>query len=441
MFEAAYRNDVFQFVAVKHMGVFTLLQARLFRNTSINVMRELTTTEMVVAGRFRIADLGIATDEFLKRALLGTVPTPAGDIRFPPGEAGRYSAVFEPFHQEGLRNQNRLSVLQFEGASVAGYVDVLAVDWHLRAAPTPFHGLEDLLFSLNLGTLKGHLSIEAVAFNVMLVDPDSVVDGITARIQVRLAHGLPVDGARVGYRILDQGETVRRGSLSGADLQWTSEQGYQVGHAEIEVPTAAVVQCFASFGEVAQHFYWITDPSTAQNARRAAFQVFDPQLEVLREFLSKQGRGQNSRDLEVGVAWLLWLLGFSVANLGGTAKTQDFADLVATTPYGHFIVVECTTGLLKTDNKLPLLVERAATLRRSIEKSNNRHLKVLAVIVTSKMREEIRADLDQAEKLGVLVITREDLEKAPERTYKLPDADQLFQEAEMVIEKRLAGRV
>jgi hypothetical protein len=83
----------------------------------------------------------------------------------------------------------------------------------------------------------------------------------------------------------------------------------------------------------------IAPPSTSQNARRTAYQVFDSRLAVLRDFLSREGRGWNARDLEVGVSWLLWLLGFSVANLGGTARTQDFADLVATTPYGHFVVV------------------------------------------------------------------------------------------------------
>jgi hypothetical protein len=138
------------------------------------------------------------------------------------------------------------------------------------------------------------------------------------------------------------------------------------------------------------------------------------------------------------VSWLLWLLGFSVANLGGTARTQDFADLVAKTSNGHFVVVECTTGLLKAENKLPLLVERTEALRNSIERSNNRHLKVLPVLFTSKARQEVRADLDQAERLGVLVITREDLDSAVDRTLTMANSDQLFSEVEQLIEACLA---
>jgi hypothetical protein len=300
--DAAYYNDTFAFVATKHNGVFTLLQARLFRNTGDGSPDESFTTDLVLAGRFRIADLNLTSGEFLNRALLGTITTPLGEIRFPPSEDGRYHAVFEPFHQEGLRLQNRLNVLQIEGASVAGYADVPALGWHLRAAPTPYHGLEDLLFSLQLGPLRDHLNIEAAAFSTVLIDPASTVDGTKARILVRLANGLSEAGVRVGYRVMDQGLTVRRAALSNADLQWKPGGAYRLGRAEIDVPSEAAVQCFASYEGVAQHFYWIADPSTAQNARRAAYQVFDPRLEVLRDFLSRQGRGQNARDLEVGVS-------------------------------------------------------------------------------------------------------------------------------------------
>jgi hypothetical protein len=89
----------------------------------------------------------------------------------------------------------------------------------------------------------------------------------------------------------------------------------------------------------------------------------------------------------------LWLLGFSVAQLGGTPRTQDAADIIATTPNGHFAVIECTTGLLKADNKLPLLHDRAQAVRRALESSAHNQLRVLPVIVTTKSREEIKPDL------------------------------------------------
>jgi hypothetical protein len=86
----------------------------------------------------------------------------------------------------------------------------------------------------------------------------------------------------------------------------------------------------------------------------------------------------NARDLEAGVAWLLWMIGFSAAHLGSTTRTQDAADLIVTSPAGHFAVVECTTGLLRTDNKLPTLVARATEVRKRLDSGNNRHLAVIS---------------------------------------------------------------
>jgi len=58
--------------------------------------------------------------------------------------------------------------------------------------------------------------------------------------------------------------------------------------------------------------------------------------------------------------------------------------------------------------------------------------------VTSKGRQEVRADLDQAERLGILVLTADELRDAPDRSLQSPDADQLFREAEQAVEEALA---
>jgi len=132
------------------------------------------------------------------------------------------------------------------------------------------------------------------------------------------------------------------------------------------------------------------------------------------------------------------MLGFSAAHLGGTGKTQDAADLVVVSPSGQYAVVECTTGLLRTDNKLPLLIARAEAVRRRLDASNQSHLKVLPVIVTSKAREEVRADVEQAERLGVLVVTQETLEQLVTRSLIAPNADAIFSESEKAIQDALA---
>ena len=127
------------------------------------------------------------------------------------------------------------------------------------------------------------------------------------------------------------------------------------------------------------------------------------------------------------------MLGFSVANLGGTERTQDASDLLVTTPYGHVAVVEVTMGLLKAENKLSILHERVQAVRRSLDNSNNRHIRILPIIITSKTRVEIQPDVEQAEKWGILVLTREDLETAVNTTLVFPNAEQMFEQAERTV--------
>jgi Na+-transporting NADH:ubiquinone oxidoreductase subunit NqrA len=58
---------------------------------------------------------------------------------------------------------------------------------------------------------------------------------------------------------------------------------------------------------------------------------------------------------------------------------------------------------------------------------------VLPVIVTSKPRDEISADLEQAQRLGVLVLSKENLTEALSRTILQPDAERLYAEVEEAV--------
>jgi len=104
-----------------------------------------------------------------------------------------------------------------------------------------------------------------------------------------------------------------------------------------------------------------------------------------------------------------------------------------TAPNGHLAVVECTIGILKEESKLAKLHARTQTARKSLEASNARHVHVLPVIITAKTLEEVRPDIDQAEKLGICVITRENIDQLIFRTLLLPNADQLYEQTEQAI--------
>jgi hypothetical protein len=431
--EVAYKFPGLSYFAVKHEDVFVLTQARLFlRSAPSTIPATHFQSGNIRAGYYPLTVLGGTPLEVVERILSGKLPTPHGELKFSPEQNGNYSTYYSPLHHEGLQNGRRLDLLMLTGAQHREYIRQPQLDWELKAAPTPYDNLNELLFEFGLGANQGDMTkVEVIASNVAEVDLSMRIQGATAKIGLLLANGLSREKSRLGYRVFHQGRVVTRASIDGTMMHWEPQENILRGSAEIDVPEGAVLGCTATYDGYAQHQGWITDPSTVQNPYRAVYEAFDNQVTILRDFLeNSQGKGRDARDLEAGVAWLLWMLGFGVAHLGGTAKTQDAPDLIATTPRGNFAVIECTTGLLKAENKLARLIERSELLRRRLDASGNRHLHVLPVIVTSKNREEIKADLEQAERLGVVVVTKESLQETLNRTLVLPDSEKIYAEAE-----------
>lgn len=378
--------------------------------------------------------LGLDPVSLVEAILSGLLSTSHGELHFPSRDERGYDCNYTPFHQEGLQGQNRLNVLSIYGAHQGDFIRQPHVDWDLRAAASPYNGLWELMQEYRLGVLKeDYATFEAVAANIVAVDLTSQVNATSANVALKLVKGLVRESASLGFRVHSAGRVVERGRFAGNDLTWSETGGVQRGAAELRVPHAAVVQLFASYDGNAQHFWSLIDPRTSQNARRAVYESFDSNLEMLSDFVARAPGKGNARDLETGVACLLWMLGFSVAHLGDNPRTQDAADLIAATPSGHMVVIECTTGLLKPDTKVPLLLSRANEIKAGLDKSGNPHLKVLPVMVTSKTRSDVAPILEAPEKLGVLVMTREDLEEAIPRTLLLPDPDALFLQAEETV--------
>jgi hypothetical protein len=426
----------FAYLATKRNDSFYIIQAALRFNTAApKHLYDHFQSDHVLAGSYHLSELGVDAREFVDAILLGKIRTPRGDLLFPGNEVGTHGVQYVPFHPEGIKAQARYDVLFLLGGSQASFIEQPFIDWELRAASTPYEGLQELANEYKIGGLRDIVSVELIAFHVAAVDYSSVVSNGNARIGVFLAHGSSTTDVKLGYRIIDQGRVIARSAIDGRTMRWTATAEHQYGTAEIQVPPAAVIHCFASYRGTAQHFGWIADPTTMQNPRRAVYNRFDENAEILRDFLTTSGaKGRDARDLETGVAWLLWMLGFSVAHLGGTGRTQDAADLIATTPKGDFAVIECTTGLLKAENKLPLLIRRVEQVRSGIVASNNKHLRVLPIIVTSRTRAEISADIEQAEKLGVLVVTKENLQNAVDRTLIFPNPEKMYEDSWEAVE-------
>lgn len=432
--EDAYTWPTLSFLAMRGDDGLALLHGRLFLQTDRgSIPTKLVKSRSIVAGNIPLAELGISYREFIDRVVSSQdLQTPVGKLKFPIDPKSGASGYFVPFHKEGSSNGSRLPVLTLSGGDRRGLIRRPDVDWELAAEPTPYDSLDELLFEFSLGGYQGDLAlVEVIAQTVAFLDFKSKVAGDMAEPAMFLPKAGDTKKAQINYRVLLHGSVVERGRLAGDKLEWTQEDQRLRGVGKKGIPSGAVLQCFAIYAGHLHHKGWIGDPALFQNPRRAAFEEFDPNQSVLRDFLFEAQRvRKEARDFEVGVAWLLWMLGFGVAHAGATPRTSEAADILATTPLGHTAIVECTTGHLKSEFKLSKLVERAQTIRRKLDGSGNSHLNVLPVIVTALGKDEVKADLDQARALGVAVVTREDLQSAVDQTVVQKNAEDIFARAE-----------
>jgi hypothetical protein len=440
--EGAYVHIALNYIAIKNGTDFQIMYGRVYLNTADPnwQQRPHFQSENVRAGHYLLSDLKLDLRSFIDQLVSGLVETPDGPLMFPAAEGGSHATSYVPFHDDGLRQQTRFSVLTIMGGQIAKFRQP-DLDWEIKAASLPYDGLQEIANDLGLGLMNNPTaSVEIVAFNVAAIDLQaSRVIGTSANLQILLAKHLTKSKVVLGYRVFAPGVSVLRAVVPGDEFEWSENGPNFAGRTKIEVPAAAVVNCVVSYNSLAQSHQWIGDPERTQNSRRAVYETFDSKLESLKAAIANASlRGQDARQLEHAVAWLLWLLGFSVAHLGGMPRIRDAADIIASTPAGHFAIVECTTGLLKAENKLALLHARTTAARANLAASNSSHLRVLPVIVTSRTTAEIQAEVEAAERLGVLVIARENLDQAIDRTLIQPNADQAYLEAEQAVAAALA---
>jgi hypothetical protein len=441
-FSDAYGHDSFSYLAIRMSEGLVLIQGTLFLNVQQpTIPLKIVDTKRVQAGHFYLNAVGLTREQAIDQLLTGKMTTPSGELLFPtnPG-SNRYGSQYQPYHDIGIRSQSRLTHLAILGAETREYLDQPHLDWELRAAATPYDGIQDILQEFQPGVLRGVNCVEIAAMRMAAIDTNSIVNGETASLTVRIPSIANENKVSVGIRVLEQGRVIRREQLPAENFKWEKHDGYKSGQVELAVPKAAVVHGIANYNDVTQHHYFFGDPTSFQNPRRAAYESFDPKFSTINDILARSQAKRSSREFEASMSWLFWMLGFAPAYLGSLPDSSDAADFLAVTPNGNLAVVECTVGLLKDNDKLPKLHDRVQAVRRNLETSSTRHVRVLPVIITAKSAEEVRPDIEQAEKLGIFVLTREGIEEMLRRTLIPQNADQLYDEAEQATKSAKEAR-
>ncbi|MGV1793870.1 hypothetical protein [Rhizobium sp. A37_96] len=424
---AVVEAAILSFVAVRRDDQFFLIEGQLILGNIEQVPKASFQSPNVRAGQYRLSDLGKSVAQLLWEVDTGSLKLPEGEILLQSYEGGGYHWSFDPSH--ALGGQTRLEILTVLGREREALVDERLVDWELRAAVPPFDTLVELTNHYGLIYTRGSVRFEAAAPAIVAVDITQRVDGESATLGLVLFRGFATDRAFLGYKILVNNNCVERGQSPGSAFKWNDDGKIQRGIATLQVPRSAIVHCFAGYDGRAQSFGWIVDPNNHQNARRVAYEGFDKDLAKLRDGLLKApGPAHKNQQgiFEAAVSSLMWIRGYGVSLL---STIKEGPDILATTPSGHFLVIECTMGILKEDSKLTRLAIRAKHVRDHLKESGSPNLSVLPVMITALTRSEVETEIAGALQQGTFVITREAIEESLETSFLVPDPEREFNDA------------
>lgn len=426
--KSAYINATFGFIGMRNGDHIDILHGHLVLPNGPALPSKHIEAGNIIGGIFRLADAGETYESALRKLSAGEMATPYGVVRILEGSDGRISAMFNPHPFGSSSAQERVTRFSLFGAQGNDLPALDELTLALRAAETPYDSIEEFADDCSIiGFRRDIAMVEVTANNVAVVDQTRRVEGNLASVGVLLSLNLDPKECAVGYKVLSKGAVTERSRISGESFRWSKQETHWYGSAELTVPQAAVVQCYASYSGHLQHHGWIADPDTFPNVFRVLHHGFDANLEVLKTYLFDDRHLEKfSRDFEAGITNLLFMMGFSVNPLVGK-PLEEGPDIVATTKNGNVILVECTTGQINKNGKLGKLVDRAEVIRKHLDNAAYGHLKILPVIVTARPKEAIgKADFDAARAQGVLVITKENLLDAIERSVVAQDTERMF---------------
>lgn len=427
------------YLAFRFNGHWQLVRARLYLESLPESLLPPYETASVRIARHRFIDLGKSVKQFLDTSIEASVfEFPEGSCTFKCDDYGHSTHVTD-LHHDGLREGNRLRMLTISGTSAAEYVNEPAISWELKSHPQPYDSLQELANSYGTGLPNGGQPIvELIAYQTTAIEkPTSTIKDAEAMLCQVLLNGFNPEKASLGYIVYRGNVALKRGSFNGGEMTWSADLEIQRGRISLAVEPGSVIKCFARYAGITHHETWVDDPSIAQNQRRNAYSTFDEGLVGMRALLDgPYVKGRDARQVETALSWLLWMIGFSPIQIGGVSKTQTAPDLIVAAPNGNLAVIECTTGLLNADKKLPQLAARTVQVRKKLDAAGNHGTQLISLLITTRTRDEVESELDQAHQSNILVVTKEDIDRAISQSIVSMDANALYDRAAKTLDER-----
>ncbi len=433
----SYTRVVVSLVAISEKQKWTLYAGRISFGL-LPVEPRLVSTDRLLAIRRELKLDADHLEQFIDSVFEGRLEVDPFTVNFAAREsAGNlFGTNFYPY-EGGPIAQARSAVLRVFGQNFEHLHNKDEFDLDLMAGAQPYASFVELLSDFGVndgGGLGGYLEIVGNVPSIVDLEQSSLKDG-TALVVLKCLPDLDKSGIQLGVQEIEQG-VIGRFAVGEEQFQWVSEDGFLWGRLSLNTPNANVLRLFVSYaGHLLSHC-WVGDPLRSPNLRRTVHNCFDPELQTVRDMLLKEpDKRQDSREYEVAVGWLFWMLGFSPIAWVGSRRLSDAPDLVVQSNDGRIYVVEATTGTLRVENKLPKLMERTAQIRSAFSRQGVPPT-VTPILCTSLEEGAILADLDHARRLGVVVLNGWHLESFLDRTIVYPDSNLVATEFDAMLESQ-----
>jgi len=314
--------------------------------------------------------------------------------------------------------------MNIHGVEPHGIADRLAYcDDALRSAEPPFDGLRDLLGWLDLEAPQpGRLTTLAVQVSppVDLIYDQCSLSDEKLRLTLHAHPNFNPHFLHLGVVILPRDGLNGRVRASHAICWGDIANGRREGVLELDVPKAESALTMLVLGARTVRRQWFQDPSRAANSRLVAAQHFDRDLRMIRQALFESN---DSPRFEAAVGALLFLLGFAPA----VQLETDAPDLIASTPSGKIVLIECTLRLADAASKVGKLIGRSVTAEKTLQTSGH-YAGVVRLLVCRASRAELRPQRTLLREAGAFLVAGEELNEGLLRTRFRQDPDRLLQE-------------
>jgi hypothetical protein len=309
----------------------------------------------------------------------------------------------------------------------SGKFDFASIDRFLRIADIPFDGISDLALWLDLPNPSAEEFSPSIDLRVRPPIDCFVHESFLRNDELSLTVGshpvLDISEIRLAVRSVP-GHGLNSRQQIANQLKWSQlNTAANVGRAVVKLENADAVLVILSFAGKTIRRQWFNDPVRARNSRTFASRHFDFELRQVRKALLE---GSDSTKFELAVSSLLFMLGFAPA----LQLETDAPDIIATTPGGQLILIECTLRTADFAMKVGKLVDRRNSLRAQFDRE--KHFAHIHALLICRVRlEQIVYDEDSLRKLGIRLVSLSDLESALQKVNIPDDPDAYFTNEEI----------